>query len=83
MSIKAHFFFFSEGVTSPMRADYKLNFTSKIAKIQELPGVPLPGPMPGPTRGHKAAPDPMPLKKIHAVPALTIGMLIACITVET
>ena len=37
-----------------------LNVTSKIAKIQDLPGVSPPGPMPGPTRGHKAGPDPMP-----------------------
>ena len=57
-----------------------LNFTPIIAKIQELLGA---SPPPGPTRGHEAAPDPMPLKKNHAVPVLVIVMLIACVIVET
>ena len=64
---KGAFLLLREGVTSPIRANYMVNFTPKINKIQELTRVSPPGPppgrCPGPTGGLKAAPRPHAFKK--------------------
>ena len=74
---KGAFLLVREGVTYPCGLIIWLNFTTKITKIQMLPGTSPPGPpsgrCSGPTGGPKAAPRPQisPEKKIHLPPPLT------------
>ena len=63
---KGAFLLVREGVTSPVRAIYMVNFIPKITKIQELPEVRPLGPhqgFAGPIGGLKAAPRPPAFEK--------------------